>query len=195
MYDSINTFITKINRIKTGLLSSPKVLTFLPYFSSTCAKYENDFETEQLIELLDKLISEFNNRFSDFKFYSIFNLFRNPFSIDVSIIPSNYHQEVYGIQFDPELKALFGSKSIIEFYKVLPETYGNIKSNAIEIISMFGSTYSCEQFFSKLKLRKNRHSTNITDNNLKHCLKLASLIHLEPDIDFIISSKQIQPSH
>ena len=75
---------------------------------------------------------------------------------------------------NPDLISNFRSMKITEFYRCLPNEFNQLKNNAIEIVSMFGSTYICEQFFSVLKLRKNSHSSKISDESLKHCLKVAS---------------------
>ena len=67
---------------------------------------------------------------------------------------------------NPVLKSNFRSMKITEFYRCLPNEYNKLKNNAIEILSMFGSTYICEQFFSVMKLRKNNQSSSISDESL-----------------------------
>ena len=83
---------------------------------------------------------------------------------------------------------------ITEFY-CLPIELNQLNIDAIEIISMFCFKYICEQFFSVLKLRKNSHSSKISDENLKYSLKLASTQNIRPDIDSIISTKEYQSSN
>ena len=86
--------------------------------------------------------------------------------------------------------------SLLPFaYRCLHIEFNQLKINAIEIISMFGSTYICEQFFSVFKLRINDHSTKISDENLKHYLKVASTQNIRPDIHSIIETKQYQLFH
>ena len=49
--------------------------------------------------------------------------------------------------------------------------------------------------FSVMKLLKNNQSLSISDESLKHCLKVASTQNIRPDIDLIIATKIYQPSH
>ena len=61
------------------------------------------------------------------------------------------------------------------------------------MISLFGSTYICEQLFSRMKFTKNKNRTKITDVHLEDSLRL-STTSIEPNIDALVSLKQNQTS-
>ncbi|UYV63692.1 hypothetical protein LAZ67_2005323 [Cordylochernes scorpioides] len=70
------------------------------------------------------------------------------------------------IQCDSDLKAKFIEVGVSEFYKYLPARFENTRKLAYEIMSMFGSTYRCEQLFSLMKGKKSPIRSRITDVHL-----------------------------
>jgi len=76
--------------------------------------------------------------------------------------------------FEYKFNNCFTNLSKYNFYIHLPEKYSNFKQNAYKINSMFPSQYLCEKLFSLLKFRKNSYSSQITQNNLKDCLRIAT---------------------
>uniref|UniRef100_A0A3Q2STM4 SPIN-DOC-like zinc-finger domain-containing protein n=1 Tax=Fundulus heteroclitus TaxID=8078 RepID=A0A3Q2STM4_FUNHE len=72
---------------------------------------------------------------------------------------------------------------IIKTWKVLPVTYHTLQRVSIAVLTMFGSTYACEQSFS--------HLNNI---NLNACMKL-NLTKYQQDYKAISKSMQHQKSH
>ena len=86
---------------------------------------------------------------------------------------------------------------LLEFYKrhMQPAgTYLNLTDHAKKMACIFGSTYSCEQLFSKMKFTKNKMRTCLTDSHLDGSLRLASS-SLKPNIVKLSKEKQYQPSH
>ena len=75
----------------------------------------------------------------------------------------------------------------MEFFKMLPENFIHLKNNALKILSMFGSQYICEQFFSGLNLRKNQHSSRITKDKLASSLRVACSNSIQPDYDVLLN--------
>ena len=106
------------------------------------------------------------------------------------------------LQCNDELKAKFHTKgnqsiSLLDFYKkYLFESglYPSLTNNAKKMASMFGSTYTCEQFFSTRKFTKSKLRSRISDANLENILLLASS-DLLPDVEKLSQSKQHQMSH
>jgi 17beta-estradiol 17-dehydrogenase/3beta-hydroxysteroid 3-dehydrogenase/mitotic-spindle organizing protein 1 len=86
--------------------------------------------------------------------------------------------------------------SKVEFYKVLSkDLFPGIVDNAQRIMSMFASSYVCEQTFSVMKSRKNSIRTRLTDEHLFSLLKVSSS-QMDPDFESIMSTqKQFHQSH
>ena len=41
-------------------------------------------------------------------------------------------------------------------------------------LAIFGSTYDCENLFSKITLKKNRYRSKLTEDNLNHVMNVLS---------------------
>ena len=67
-------------------------------------------------------------------------------------------------------------------------------NHAKKMASIFGSTYTCEQLFSKMKHCKSQTRSNITDEHLNDSLRLATS-KLKPNIGKLAREKQHHPSH
>ncbi|KAK9528354.1 hypothetical protein VZT92_012523 [Zoarces viviparus] len=83
---------------------------------------------------------------------------------------------------------------IIKTWNALPVTYDTLKRVSIAVLTMFGSTYSCEQSFSHLKNIKSNLRSRLTDESLNACMKL-NLTKYQPDYKAISKSMQHQKSH
>ncbi|KAG7475965.1 general transcription factor II-I repeat domain-containing 2-like [Solea senegalensis] len=83
---------------------------------------------------------------------------------------------------------------IIKTWSALPVTYDTLKRVSIAVLTMFGSTYSCEQSFSHLKNIKSNLRSRLTDESLNACMKL-NLTKYQPDYKAISKSMQHQKSH
>lgn len=67
---------------------------------------------------------------------------------------------------------------IFDTWNSLPATYETTKKLAFAILSIFGSTYSCEQTFSSMNQIKSKIRSKLTDDNLQSCLKLKTSSYL-----------------
>ncbi len=147
---------------------------------------------------VDKLKKEFDSRFKEFYAQEkYFELISMPFGIDPETVESSLQMELIELQCNMDLKAQFSSKSLIDFYKTaLPHSqFPNLSKCAQKFLVLFGSTYICEQFFSKMKLTKSKQRSCLTDRHLIDSLRIASS-NLNPDIDNILKEqKQFQKSH
>ena len=97
--------------------------------------------------------TEFENRVPDFtKISRKMDIFENPFAVDISNVPSDLQIKVIDLQSDTTLKIAFKEKTnLVDSYGSLPsENYKELKRFAEQLITMFGSTYICEQTFSIL---------------------------------------------
>lgn len=83
---------------------------------------------------------------------------------------------------------------IIKTWNSLPVTYHTLQRVSIAVLTMFGSTYACEQSFSHLKNIKTNLRSRLTDESLNACMKL-NLTKYQPDYKAISKSMQHQKSH
>ena len=145
---------------------------------------------------LEKLSKEFSQRFKDFRQNDLsLKIFSNPFAVNVNNVPEEMQMEIIEYQCNTDLESNFVSKENLEFYKSLPNSFPKLRENALRIISMFGSTYLCEKFFSSMKNTKNKLRSRLTDENLKASLKICVDQSFTPDFDHLIKNKQLHVSH
>jgi hypothetical protein len=199
MFNQIKTFEIKLDLWKRQLLENNL------YHFNTCQEikqiYENEiFEVDTYVGILESLKQQFQERFNDFRSHKFeFDLFNKPFDIEVYDSPEDIQMELIELQANDELKSKFKSLKLIEFYEFLSKSHSNafskIKTNALRIASMFGSTYLCEQLFSILKHVKSNTRNRMNDEHLNACLKIQSSKQLKPNIDLIISNKQLRVSN
>ncbi|CAI5693658.1 unnamed protein product [Oreochromis niloticus] len=139
-------------------------------------------------------MNEFDRRFSDFRAqHSGFAIFTSPFTTDFSKAPHHLQLELIELQSNSGLKAKFQDAAIEDFYRLLPPGIMP-QLHAARVLSMFGSTYLCEQMFSTMNLNKTKHRSHITDENLHAVLRIAAAQELKPDIDTLTKGKRCQTS-
>ncbi|XP_060881678.1 general transcription factor II-I repeat domain-containing protein 2B-like [Metopolophium dirhodum] len=140
-----------------------------------CMSKYNVTSTEKYAEAISDLKHQFKLRFSDFKANeTYFNLFSIPFSLPVEDVPENMQMEIIDLQNN--------------------KTYPNLRNNALRMMSLFGSTYTCEHIFSRMKIVKSKNRARLTDSHLESSLRIASS-QIQPNINKLVSEKQCQLSH
>ncbi|XP_034260429.1 general transcription factor II-I repeat domain-containing protein 2-like [Pantherophis guttatus] len=149
------------------------------------------FPNKKCVDSLEMLQREFQMRFKELRAHEQdIQLFRNPFSVDIEIVDPIFQMELAELQNCDSLKDAFKSSSLTHFYASLPsETYPHLRNHALKMVTIFGSTYVCEQTFSRMKRLKSPTRSRLTDEHLHHLLRLA-VTNMEPDIDYLISQKQ-----
>ena len=83
---------------------------------------------------------------------------------------------------------------VFETWNAIPQNYMNMKKYALGVLSIFGSTYLCEQVFSSMNFIKSNHRSRLTDESLQSCLKI-KVTSYSPDVEKICSDVQKQKSH
>uniref|UniRef100_H2ZVI5 HAT C-terminal dimerisation domain-containing protein n=1 Tax=Latimeria chalumnae TaxID=7897 RepID=H2ZVI5_LATCH len=83
---------------------------------------------------------------------------------------------------------------ILQSWNELPLTYGTMQNVSFALLTMFGSTYMCEQAFSHLNHIKNNLRSRLTEDSLNACMKL-NLTTYELDFKEIHKTMQQQKSH
>ena len=142
-----------------------------------------------------KLRDEFANRFTDFRQNEIkLKLFAQPFDLLVEGCPDDFQTELIELQADVETKRKYSENSLVDFYKLyVCEKYPNLSRHAKRMTSLFGSTYCCEQFFSKMKLTKSRCRSQLTDKHLTSQLRVATTFD-KADVNKLCKNSKFQVS-
>ena len=153
------------------------------------------FPSALFTEKLGILAADFKRRFADFdNKKSSFELLSNPFAVDVESAPANLQMELIELQCNDALKKKYDDVGAAQFVRFIPITMPQLRSQVAQTLSMFGSTYLCEQLFSVMKLNKTSHRTRLTDEHLQSILRLASAQSLTPNIDELVSKMRHQVS-
>jgi hypothetical protein len=192
LVDKIKAFERKLKLWKIHLTQNN--LFYFPYLAkekATC--------TFKYVNYIDLHINEFELRFKMFQTDKVsvsMKIFSSLFNIDVEKVPSKYQMEIIDIQSNSDLKNAFFTVDIHKFYKsyVSKSKFPLLTANAKKMMSLFGSTYVCEQLFSTMNLIKNDHRSRLGDGRLESCVRVA-ISSIPTDIDRIVASKQCQNSH
>ncbi|KAL0978655.1 hypothetical protein UPYG_G00173530 [Umbra pygmaea] len=83
---------------------------------------------------------------------------------------------------------------VFETWNAIPDVYVNMKTYALGVLSTFGSTYVCEQVFSKMNFIKSKHRARLTDDSLRSCVKMKVTAY-SPDVQTLCAEVQEQKSH
>uniref|UniRef100_A0A8C4X7H4 HAT C-terminal dimerisation domain-containing protein n=1 Tax=Erpetoichthys calabaricus TaxID=27687 RepID=A0A8C4X7H4_ERPCA len=83
---------------------------------------------------------------------------------------------------------------IFNTWNSIPDSYDQLKKLAFAVLSLFGSTYSCEQSFSSMNLIKSTLRNRLIDENLESCLKLKTTTY-KPDLSKLSKEMQGHCSH
>ena len=140
---------------------------------------------------------EFKSRFHDFrKHEDSFTLFACPFDVSAESAKDKFQMELIELQCNRDLKNIFREVSLIDFYKLyLPaEKFPILSDHARKMCSLFGSTYLCEQLFSKMQIIKNKGRNRLSDERLESCLRVA-VSNTPANISKLVNKKQCQISH
>ncbi|KAL7868449.1 hypothetical protein SRHO_G00098330 [Serrasalmus rhombeus] len=142
------------------------------------------FPSAQFADKLNILAANFQRRFADFEAQkSRFELLSNPFAVDVESAPSNLQMELIELQCNDTLKEKYERVGAAEFARFIPDTMPQLRIQAARTLSMFGSTYLCEQLFSLMKLNKISHRSRLNDNHLHSILRISSAQSLTLNFD------------
>jgi hypothetical protein len=138
-----------------------------------CVQFEAD---------INRLLREFRNRLADFvSSEKDIQLFADPFIFEASIAPETMQLELIELQSNQLLRSKH-------------REFGHIRSHALRLMSLFGSTCFCKQTFSQMKLNKSQLRSRLTDCNLENILRLTTA-NFEPQTDKIMKKKQCNKSH
>jgi hypothetical protein len=183
-----------------------------PLLQSVCESNE-DIDITEFSDFMDKLKLEFQKRFTDFKkIENVVQLLNNSFSLEPNgvwtseasdIFKSNkavLQMEIIEYQEDSVLKDIFSkvpdTLECDQFWikYVSEKKYPELKTLAIKLCTMFGSTYVCEAAFSRMTYIKNRYRSRLTDDHLDTLMRI-SCTNYTPDFKKIVKNKTCHFSH
>ena len=160
------------------------------------------------------LTSQFCNKFQDFqRFGPLFSFLINPQGsedLDLSAFEwmdiEDFQMQLIDFKasllwvskFDDLRKSLETAEnsqtSILTCWKSFPEKFDCLKKMAIALLSVFGSTYLCEQIFSHIKFILSFHRSRLTEDHSEACVQL-KVTRYSPNITELSKEKQGQGSH
>ena len=163
-----------------------------------------------MIEFLNKLHANFCDRFEDFKIpNNVMYFVRDPFKINPAsdfsenakkILPSinegSLQLELVDIQSSSSLKEEFEQGGAVKFWaeNIPKEQFPNAKKLAIFILTMFGSTYTCESSFSHMNAIKTSTRSSLSNDRLQDCLRI-TLTSYEPNFIEVAKKRKCHFSH
>jgi hypothetical protein len=172
MFSDVKSFQPKL-KLFVKQLNEGNLYHF-PCCKSISQNGNSKLPSKRVSEWLEKLRKEFQARFQDFEECSKdIRLFQNPFTFEMEDASEIYKLELIDMQTNYELKEAFHSSTRKQFYKCLSDSkFRNIKGLATKMSTVFGSTYICEETFSRMKLIKSKFRTRMTNDHLHHCLRI-----------------------
>ena len=179
---------SSLSKLRLSLISHDLMSKIFNHFPRIKANII-DIREEKLNEYKEKLQelqADFKRRFEDLKsFKSTFAFFVNPFMCDIIedgfpiseiilVEKAAGELELLEIKEDQALQMQHKSTSIIEFWKLVPESkYPHLKQAACRLISIFGTTYCCESLYSTMKFVKSKYRSQLTNQHLTELLRTA----------------------
>ncbi|KAM3836178.1 SCAN domain-containing protein 3-like [Diretmus argenteus] len=163
--------------------------------------------TESMKKFITQLRQNFSARFDDFSISrDVIEFVHDPFLISpgrefsanlkkvILLDEAAIQSELVDIQASSEMKAaLRGAESLSTFWVACPQDYGTLRTLAMYVLTMFGSTYTCESAFSKMNTIKT-HERNRLSNQSLDCLRI-SLTSVKPDVKKLVSEGKCNFSH
>ncbi|XP_049333458.1 general transcription factor II-I repeat domain-containing protein 2A-like [Astyanax mexicanus] len=192
LFEAVCAFEMKLNLFATQLKKGN--LTHFPTCQEAFAHKNYNWSRHSCV--LEDLKLAFSARFGQFRNeQATLQLLADPFSVDTETVPGELQLEIIELKCSTAMRTKHREMPLLEFYQSLDrEQFPNLFANAQKWISMFGSTYICEQMFSLMKLNKSPLRTRLTDENLQAVLRLATT-SLEPDINQLVSERRCNISH
>lgn len=166
--------------------------------------------TQVMSSFIDSLRNNFATRFSDFSIPTeVLRFVKDPFSVDVetdfglkakevlsTLDEGSLQLELIDIQSTDELRQSFQQAGFEKFWThaVSQDKFPHSRNLALFLLTMFGSTYTCESSFSHMNAIKTHNRISLTDQHLHHSLRIA-LTSYTPDFTSLAKSKKCHFSH
>uniref|UniRef100_H3A3U8 Uncharacterized protein n=1 Tax=Latimeria chalumnae TaxID=7897 RepID=H3A3U8_LATCH len=150
--------------------------------------------TSVLLESVNALADEFRSRFQDFLKYGLtFRFMTHPHQMELGEVHTTLEMEVADFQEASGLVNKFRNLNTVLVdltWSQVPDHYENMKKLAFGMLSIFGSTYLCEQVYSHVS-SISRCQSQLIDVSLDMCTRL-KMIGYCPNIEELSNSVQEQ---
>lgn len=210
---------THLNQLNSNLQAKGKLIHELYFqvtsFTKKLKLWESQLKTGQAVHFptlnllnkknnfdnyakeLQSISKEFTTRFEDFrKKDSLLEIFHSPMDFNVENAPDYLQLDLIEFQSNLNFKSLFKSMPLLEFYQttVTKEKFPEMSAFVARMMSLFGSTYLCEQLFSLMKYTKSPIRSSMSNTNLQHAMRLATT-SIQPKVEVLAKDMQYQKSH
>ncbi|MBN3302946.1 GT2D2 protein, partial [Amia calva] len=159
-------------------------------------------------EFLDKLIKNFQTRFGDFPLgKQVLLCMENPFLVKniaefsteaLKICPwasaASLQSELIELQENLALQESLCDPTTFWTKMVPAAGVPSLQKVALQILTMFPSTYCCESAFSTMNMVKNKYRSTLSNEHLHQCLRLA-LTPFMPKFKELVAQKRCHFSH
>jgi hypothetical protein len=89
---------------------------------------------------------------------------------------------------------VWDEQGVKEYRRRLDEATFELSAVIRIMLAQFGSTYCCEQFFSRMNFVKSKTRTTLTDLHLGNTLRVATS-NFSPNLDRLVKDMHSQISH
>ena len=108
--------------------------------------------------------------------------------MNIVMEPSAAEMELSELKEDQGLAIIHKSQSVMDFWKLVPEVkYPQLKKASCRLISIFGTTYSCESLYSTMQFLKSKHRPVNSYQHLTELLRTTTTSY-QPDLKKLASS-------
>ena len=213
LYDTWKAFVAKLAIYSTDVeTGSFRYFKNLKNLSSM-----HPVNTSDLQLYMQELKSEFSIRFQDFQHMGpVFSFLIRPDTfkysdLDTTLFEWMETEELEMQLIDFQASTLWSAKfkdlreilesskndhatSILRSWASLPDKFNCMKKVAFALLSVYGSTYQCEQIFSQMKHILSPNRSRLTTDHSEGCVKL-KVSKYSPEISTLVKGKQGQGSH
>ena len=193
-YDAIRAFMAKLGlwqrQVQKGNTAS------FPNFDAALEERNINLEGQLKLEIeshLQQLKQEFECYFPDLNDTElpIWKMTWNPFRTTEDILPDNSQEEFIETKCNSIAKDDFEVMPLNEFWAKYIHIYKNVGSATLRTLLPFSSTYLCESGFSTVVNVKTKCRSKLDCEADMRC----ALSSTKPHIKFLVSNKQLHPSH
>ncbi|XP_048225464.1 general transcription factor II-I repeat domain-containing protein 2A-like [Perognathus longimembris pacificus] len=150
MFDLLRAFLAKL-----GLWEAHLAQNNLAHFPTLRAASCGARDALGYVPRMAGLRAEFQARLAAFQAHEPeLRLFSSPFTAAADCAPAELQMELIDLQCNSALRAQFERVGVPEFCAHLRAGYPRLRAHCARVLSMFGSTFVCEQLFSILKLSR-----------------------------------------